>query len=102
MFGQRAERLQHGRADPWQPAPLAGSVHRPRRDGFGLERGRQLFPSSRPQVARRTSGAAHDQLRAALPEVRDLLGHASIEMTERYAHLAPERLRGAVARLEGA
>ena len=36
-----------------------------------------------------------------LPEVRDLLGHASIEMTERYAHLAPERLRGAVARLEG-
>ena len=35
-----------------------------------------------------------------LTEVRDLLGHASIEMTERYAHLAPERLRGAVARLE--
>jgi site-specific recombinase XerD len=35
-------------------------------------------------------------------EVRDLLGHASVEMTERYAHLAPERLRGAVARLDGA
>ena len=68
----------------------------------GLEQGRSLFPDSRPQVARRTSGAAHDQPRAALPEVRDLLGHASIEMTERYAHLAPERLRGAVARLEGA
>ena len=41
------------------------------------------------------------QAGAALPEVRDLLGHRSIEMTERYAHLAPERLRGAVARLEG-
>jgi integrase len=37
-----------------------------------------------------------------LPEVRDLLGHASIEMTERYAHLAPDRLRGAVAMLEAA
>lgn len=36
-----------------------------------------------------------------LPEVRDLLGHASIEMTERYAHLAPERLKLAVGRLEG-
>ena len=36
-----------------------------------------------------------------LTEVRDLLGHASIEMTERYAHLAPERLRRAVGRLEG-
>lgn len=41
------------------------------------------------------------QAGAPLTEVRDLLGHASIEMTERYAHLAPERLRGTVARLEG-
>lgn len=35
-----------------------------------------------------------------LTEVRDLLGHASIEMTERYAHLAPDRLRRAVKLLE--
>lgn len=42
------------------------------------------------------------QAGAPLPEVRDLLGHASIEMTERYAHLAPDRLRGAVAMLEAA
>ena len=35
-----------------------------------------------------------------LAEVRDLLGHASITMTERYAHLAPERVRAAVSRLE--
>jgi site-specific recombinase XerD len=37
-----------------------------------------------------------------LAEVRDLLGHASIVMTERYAHLAPERVRAAVTRLEAA
>jgi len=36
-----------------------------------------------------------------LSEVRDLLGHASITMTERYAHLAPDRVRSAVAKLEG-
>lgn len=36
-----------------------------------------------------------------LPEVRDLLGHSSITMTERYAHLAPENVRSAVARLDG-
>ena len=28
--------------------------------------------------------------------VRDLLGHSRIKMTERYSHLAPERLKGAV------
>lgn len=35
-----------------------------------------------------------------LTEVRDLLGHASITMTERYAHLAPENVRAAVALLD--
>lgn len=37
-----------------------------------------------------------------LPEVRDLLGHESITMTEKYAHLAPDNVRSAVARLDGA
>jgi hypothetical protein len=36
-----------------------------------------------------------------LPEVRDLLGHSAVAMTERYAHLAPERVRAAVAVLDG-
>ncbi|MCL2875137.1 MAG: site-specific integrase [Betaproteobacteria bacterium] len=35
-----------------------------------------------------------------LPAVRDLLGHASVKMTERYAHLAPENVRAAVAVLD--
>lgn len=32
--------------------------------------------------------------------VRELLGHGSIEMTQRYAHLAPGRLQSAVSKLE--
>ena len=35
-----------------------------------------------------------------LIKVRDLLGHATIRMTERYAHLAPYRLHEAVAVLD--
>lgn len=38
----------------------------------------------------------------ALAEVRDLLGHSSIVMTERYAHLAPENIRAAVGVLDRA
>jgi hypothetical protein len=37
----------------------------------------------------------------SLAEVRDLLGHTTIKMTERYAHLAPENVRVAVSVLEG-
>lgn len=36
-----------------------------------------------------------------LSEVRDLLGHSTIMMTERYAHLAPARVARAVAILDG-
>lgn len=35
-----------------------------------------------------------------LPEVRDLLGHATVKQTERYAHLAPGLLHKAVAVLD--
>jgi site-specific recombinase XerD len=36
-----------------------------------------------------------------LKELRELLGHSTLAMTMRCAHLAPEHLRTAVARLEG-
>jgi integrase len=37
---------------------------------------------------------------ATLPELEDLLGHRSLTMVMRYAHLAPEHLRAAVSRLD--
>ena len=36
----------------------------------------------------------------SLKEVQELLGHESIQVTMRYAHLAPERMRDAVAVLD--
>ena len=37
---------------------------------------------------------------ASLPELQALLGHQTLAMTIRYAHLAPEHLRAAVSRLD--
>ena len=37
---------------------------------------------------------------APLAEIRDLLGHSTVMMTEKYAHLAPETLKATVARLD--
>jgi integrase len=39
---------------------------------------------------------------ATLQEVKDLLGHSTLAMVMRYAHLSPEHLRSAVARLDTA
>lgn len=36
-----------------------------------------------------------------LSEVKELLGHSTVKMTERYAYLAPENVRTAVAVLDG-
>ena len=38
---------------------------------------------------------------ATLQEIKDLLGHSSLAMVMRYAHLSPEHLRRAVGRLDG-
>jgi integrase len=46
---------------------------------------------------RHTCAAWLVQAGVPLPEVRDMLGHSTIRMTERYAHLAPENVRAAVA-----
>jgi integrase len=83
----------------------------------GLVSGTSSWPSFRAyweaavQAAKLVNFHFHDlrhtfaswaiQRGATLPELKDLLGHSSLAMVMRYAHLSPERLRSAVGRLSG-
>ncbi|MEE4277914.1 MAG: site-specific integrase [Halieaceae bacterium] len=50
---------------------------------------------------RHTCAAWLVQSGVPLTQVRDVLGHSTVTMTERYAHLAPDNIRTAVAALDG-
>lgn len=53
-----------------------------------------------PHDLRHTCAAWLVQAGVSLYRVRDLLRHTSIQVTERYAHLAPDQVREAVAALD--
>lgn len=53
-----------------------------------------------PHDMRHTMASWLVQQGVSLYEVRDILGHSSIKLTERYSHLAPENLAGAIAKLK--
>ena len=50
---------------------------------------------------RHTTASWLAQQGRSLREVKELLGHSDIQITMRYAHLAPDHLRAAVASLDG-
>ena len=75
MLGQLAKLPQRGRADPQQPAHLAGPVDRPRRDPLGQEQGVKLPFGLRPEVegrgrsrnAPQTAGEARWPVQTPIP-----------------------------------
>jgi integrase len=80
------------------PLPLGLSVDELRK-GFDVARARSGFVDVRFHDLRHTYASWLIQAGVSLVAVRDLLGHSSLTVTGRYAHLGTEHLRAAVDRL---
>lgn len=85
---------------PWVFAHKNGERVKYMQNGFQAALKRAGIENFRVHDLRHTCASWLVNAGVPLPEVRDLLGHSSIEMTERYAHLAPENLKGAVSVLD--
>ena len=94
-------RAQHCPASPWVFCTKQGKRIQSVKRSFATACRRAGIEDFRIHDLRHTCAAWLVSAGAPLSEVRDLLGHASVTMTERYAHLAPENVRAAVALLEG-
>lgn len=93
-------RVQHCPASPWVFCDKKGNRIQDVKRSFATACRRAGIEDFRIHDLRHTCAAWLVSAGVPIAEVRDLLGHTSIEMTERYAHLAPENIREAVARLE--
>jgi integrase len=95
-------RAQHCPRSPWVFCHKDGTrvqdVHT--KGGFETACRRARITDFRVHDLRHTCAAWLVTAGVPLAEVRELLGHHTIGMTERYAHLAPENIRAAVARLD--
>ncbi len=93
-------RAKHCPVSPWVFCRKNGERIREARKGF-------LAACAKAEIAdfcfhdlRHTCAAWLVSAGVPLTDVRDLLGHSTVSMTERYAYLAPERVRSAVAVLD--
>ena len=88
-------------ATPWVFCEKTGQPVRSIRKAFGTACRRANIKDFHPHDCRHTCASWMVQAGVPLPAVKEVLRHSSITVTERYAHLAPENARSAVAVLEG-
>lgn len=94
-------RAKHCAASPWVFASNEGARIQSVKRSFASACEAAGIENFRVHDLRHTCAAWLVSAGVPLPEVRDLLGHSTVIMTERYAHLAPENVRAAVQRLDG-
>ena len=93
-------RTQHCPASPWVFCDRQGRRVQSIKRSWATACRRAGIQDFRIHDLRHTCAAWLVSAGVPLTEVRDLLGHSTITMTERYAHLAPENVRAAVELLE--
>ncbi len=93
-------RAEHCPDSPWVFAQVDGGRGRDIRDAFSAASREAEIQDLTIHDLRHTCAAWLVSAGAPLAEIRDLLGHSTILMTERYAHLAPDNLRTTVARFD--
>jgi integrase len=100
-LSQRAQfRAKHCPSSPWVFCRSSGARIQSIKRSFASACRKARIEDFHIHDLRHTCAAWLVTAGVPLPEVRDLLGHSTVQMTERYAHLAPENVRAAVARLE--
>jgi len=101
LKGRAGYRAETCPASPWVFSRSSGERVACIRKGFEVACERAGIKDFVIHDLRHTCAAHLISAGVALAEVRDLLGHSTITMTERYAHLAPARVRDAVGVLDG-
>lgn len=94
-----AWRAEHAPESPWVFTRPAGGPVKSLRNGFEQAAIKAGLDDLRIHDLRHTAASWLVTDGVPLEVVKELLGHSSITMTERYAHLAPHRVREAVNRL---
>ncbi|WP_430468943.1 tyrosine-type recombinase/integrase [Vreelandella titanicae] len=83
----------------WLFAQESGESVKSLRAGFGQAAKRVKLTDLRIHDLRHIAASWPVRDGVPLEVIKELLGHSSITMTERYAHLAPQRVREAENRL---
>jgi len=100
LLGRARFRAEFCPGSPWVFAHKSGERVQYMQNGFQGACRRAEIERFRVHDLRHTCASWMVQQGVPLMEVRDVLGHSTIEMTERYAHLAPDTLKSAVGVLD--
>lgn len=92
-------RSRHCPGSPWAFSSKAGGRNLTIQSSWEAVRSEAGLDDFHFHDLRHTCGSWLVQSGVALADVKEVLGHSTIRMTERYAHNAPENSRAAVERL---